>query len=62
MNFTVTQPFFKNHFEVSAGVKNIFDVSSVRDTTISGNAHESADPNSNLFYGRSYFVRLGYNF
>lgn len=62
MNFTVTQPFFKNHFEVSAGIKNIFDVSSVRDTTISGNAHESADPNSNLFYGRSYFVRLGYNF
>ncbi|WEK70074.1 MAG: TonB-dependent receptor plug domain-containing protein [Candidatus Chryseobacterium colombiense] len=62
MNFTVTQPFFKNHFEVSAGVKNIFDVLSVRDTTISGNAHESANPNSNLFYGRSYFVRLGYNF
>ncbi|WP_415326509.1 TonB-dependent receptor plug domain-containing protein [Chryseobacterium sp. MMS23-Vi53] len=62
MNFTVTQPFFKNHFEVSAGIKNIFDVSSVRDTTISGNAHETADPNSNLFYGRSYFVRLGYNF
>lgn len=62
MNFTVTQPFLKNHFEVSAGIKNIFDVSSVRDTTIAGNAHETADPNSNLFYGRSYFVRLGYNF
>jgi outer membrane receptor for ferrienterochelin and colicins len=62
MNFTVTQPFFKNHFEISAGVKNIFDVSSVRDTTIAGNAHETTDPSSNLFYGRSYFVRLGYNF
>ncbi|MBT2623442.1 MULTISPECIES: TonB-dependent receptor plug domain-containing protein [Chryseobacterium] len=62
MNFIVTQPFFKNHFEVSLGVKNIFDVSSVRDTTIPGNAHESADPNSNLFYGRSYFARVGYNF
>ncbi|MDH6253154.1 outer membrane receptor for ferrienterochelin and colicins [Chryseobacterium sp. H1D6B] len=62
MNFIVTQPFFNRHLEVSAGVKNIFDVSSVRDTTISGNAHESADQNSNLFYGRSYFARLSYNF
>ncbi|MBO6185343.1 MAG: TonB-dependent receptor plug domain-containing protein [Chryseobacterium sp.] len=62
MNFTVTQPFFKNHFEVSAGVKNIFDVSSVRDTTISGNVHDAAGSSSNLFYGRSYFVRIGYNF
>lgn len=62
MNFTVTQPFFNNHFEVSAGAKNIFDVSSVRDTTITGNFHEAADSSSNIFYGRSYFVRLGYNF
>lgn len=62
MNFIVTQPFFKNHFEVSAGVKNIFDVSSVRDTTIAGNAHEASTSVSNLFYGRSYFARLSYNF
>ncbi|SHM07818.1 TonB-dependent receptor plug domain-containing protein [Chryseobacterium polytrichastri] len=62
MNFIITQPFYNNHFDVSLGVKNIFDVSSVRDTTVSGNAHETADPNSNLFYGRSYFARLSYNF
>ncbi len=62
MNFIVSQPLFKNHFEISAGVKNIFDVSSVRDTTIAANAHEIADSSSNLFYGRSYFARLSYNF
>lgn len=62
MNFIITQPFLKNHFEVSVGVKNIFDVSSVRDTTIGGTAHNAADSASNLFYGRSYFARLNYNF
>ncbi|WP_412850481.1 TonB-dependent receptor plug domain-containing protein [Chryseobacterium sp. PMSZPI] len=62
MNFIVTQPFFNNHLELSLGVKNIFDVSSVRDTTVTGNAHETANPNINLFYGRSYLARLSYNF
>jgi outer membrane receptor for ferrienterochelin and colicins len=62
MDFIVSQPFFKHHFEVSAGVKNIFDVSSVRDTTVAGTAHGTTDPTSNLFYGRSYFARLSYNF
>lgn len=62
MNFIVSQPFYKNHFEISVGVKNIFDVSSVRDTTINGTAHNAADSALNLFYGRSYFARLNYNF
>ncbi|MBW8523087.1 TonB-dependent receptor [Chryseobacterium chendengshani] len=62
MNFTVSQPFFNNHFEVSAGVKNIFDVSTIRNTVLSGDGHSAADNNQNLFYGRSYFVRLNYNF
>jgi len=62
MNFIVTQPFYNNHLEVSVGIKNIFDVSSVRDTTIGGTAHNAADSDANLFYGRSYFARLNYNF
>lgn len=62
MDFVVSQPIFKGHFEVSAGVKNIFDVSSVSDTTVPGAAHGVTDPNSNLFYGRSYFGRVSYNF
>ncbi|PRB01491.1 TonB-dependent receptor [Chryseobacterium sp. MYb7] len=62
MNFTVSQPFFKNHFEISVGVKNIFDVTSVRNTIQSGNSHNAAADQQNLFYGRSYFARLNYNF
>lgn len=62
MNFTVSQPFFNNHFEIAAGVKNIFDVSSVRNSVQQGDAHTAAAANQNLFYGRSYFARLNYNF
>lgn len=62
LNFTVSQPFFKNHFEVALGIKNIFDVTTIRNTTLSGGNHNAAESNQNLFYGRSYFVRLNYNF
>ncbi|MBO9693433.1 TonB-dependent receptor [Chryseobacterium sp.] len=62
MNFTVSQPFFKNHFEISAGIKNIFDITSVRNTIQAGNSHNAAANQQNLFYGRSYFARLNYNF
>lgn len=62
LNFTVSQPFFKNHFEISAGVKNIFDVTSVRNTIQSGDTHNASSGLQNLFYGRSYFMRLNYNF
>lgn len=62
MNFTVSQPFFKNHFEISAGIKNIFDVTNVRNTIQSGDGHNAAANQQNLFYGRSYFARLNYNF
>lgn len=61
-NFTVSQPFFNNHFEISAGVKNIFDVGTIRNTVLQGDAHTAAAGDQNLFYGRSYFARLNYKF
>ncbi|WP_370898069.1 TonB-dependent receptor plug domain-containing protein [Chryseobacterium gossypii] len=62
MNFTVSQPFFKNQLELSLGIKNIFDVSTIRNTTIAGDGHNAGANDQNLFYGRSYFARLNYNF
>lgn len=62
MNFTVSQPFFNNHFEVALGIKNIFNVTTITNTTFSGGNHNAATSNQNLFYGRSYFARLNYNF
>ncbi|GAB0156789.1 TonB-dependent receptor [Chryseobacterium sp. Alg-005] len=62
LNFTVSQPFFNNHLELSAGIKNIFDVSTIRNTVQGGDGHNAAANQQNLFYGRSYFARLNYNF
>ncbi|WP_027382056.1 TonB-dependent receptor plug domain-containing protein [Epilithonimonas caeni] len=62
LNFTVSQPFFNNHFELALGVKNILDVTSIRNTTQSGDGHNSGANLQNLFYGRSYFARVNYNF
>ncbi len=62
MNFTVSQPFFKNHLELSMGVKNLFNVTTITNTTAAGSGHNAASNQQNLFYGRSYFARLNYNF
>ncbi|SDG05590.1 outer membrane receptor for ferrienterochelin and colicins [Epilithonimonas hungarica] len=62
LNFTVSQPFFNNHFELALGVKNIFDITSIRNTTQAGDGHNAGTDLQNLFYGRSYFARVNYNF
>ena len=62
MNVTVSQPFFNNHFELSLGIKNMFDVTSIRNTAQSGDGHNGSADLQNLFYGRSYFARVNYNF
>ncbi len=62
MNFTVSQPFFNNHIEIAAGIKNIFNVTDLVNTLSPGSAHSTATATQNYFYGRSYFARLIYNF
>jgi outer membrane receptor for ferrienterochelin and colicins len=62
MNFIVSQPFWKDHMELSVGVKNIFDVTTINTTATAGTAHTGAADRLNLYYGRSYFARLIYQF
>ncbi|REC47670.1 TonB-dependent receptor plug domain-containing protein [Chryseobacterium pennipullorum] len=62
MDFIVSQPFWKDRFELSVGVKNIFDVTSINSTANVGNAHTAGSDRLNLYYGRSYFARLMYQF
>ncbi len=62
MDFIVSQPFWNNHFEISAGVKNIFDVTRLNSTSVAGTAHTAASSTINLYYGRSYFARLIFQF
>ncbi|SHF52274.1 TonB-dependent receptor plug domain-containing protein [Chryseobacterium sp. OV279] len=62
MDFIVSQPLWKDHLEVSAGVKNIFDVTSLNSTSSAGAGHIAGADRINLYYGRSYFARLIYQF
>jgi len=62
LDFMVNQSFWKNRFEVSAGVKNLFDVTNIKNTTVAASGHNESSVNLNLFYGRSYFARLSYQF
>ncbi|WP_028121484.1 TonB-dependent receptor plug domain-containing protein [Epilithonimonas tenax] len=62
MNVTVSQPFFNNHFELSLGIKNMLDVTSISNTAQSGDGHNGSADLQNLFYGRSCFARVNYSF
>jgi outer membrane receptor for ferrienterochelin and colicins len=62
MDFVVSQPFWKERLELSVGVKNIFDVTTINSTNSTASAHNAATDRLNLYYGRSYFARLMYQF
>lgn len=57
-DLTLNKTFFKR-FTVNAGIKNIFDVTSVRSTATNG-AHGTSGVNA-VAYGRSYFAGLTFN-
>jgi outer membrane receptor for ferrienterochelin and colicins len=61
LDFTATKDLFQNRLNLSAGVKNIFNVTLVNSfgsITIHGSSNEGAAAG----YGRTFFVRLGYRF
>lgn len=58
-DFTVTKPLF-TYFSLTAGVKNIFNVTDLNNTAQgSGEAHSTNGPLP-LSYGRSYFIGLSF--
>ena len=62
MDFSIAQKIWKDHFTLTLGARNIFDVSSVNNLSISSGAHGNTNASERLFYGRSYFCRLNFNF
>jgi outer membrane receptor for ferrienterochelin and colicins len=56
---TVTKTLSKL-FDVSTGVKNVFNVTQVSSTSTSGGAHSVAGPLP-VGYGRSYFISLNFH-
>ncbi|MBB3698230.1 TonB-dependent receptor [Flammeovirga yaeyamensis] len=59
LNFSTTKNFKNKRYSVSAGVKNILDVTNVNNTA-SGGAH-SGGSSSLIAWGRTYFVSLKIN-
>ena len=46
----------------SIGVRNLFDITTVRNTGSSGGTHNGGTGSTQMACGRSYFVGLTYNF
>ena len=61
MDTTVNKTFFNNVFIITAGCRNIFDVTQVNTTAFEGGTHNAAPSQIPLGYGRSYFLKLTYN-
>lgn len=59
-DFTVNKQLFKL-FTVGAGIKNLFDVTSLSSTSTTGGTVHSTGGPVPVSYGRSYFVSLSFN-
>ncbi len=60
MDFSVSQKIWKDAFNLTLGVKNIFDVTNVATNAASGGAHSSGSNSVSIGAGRSYFAALQY--
>ncbi len=62
LDASVRRSFFDRQLELTAGARNLLDVVSVNTTAIAGSAHGAPPGNILLGYGRSFYLKLLYNF
>jgi outer membrane receptor for ferrienterochelin and colicins len=62
MDFSLRKQFFKQRLDVTVGSRNLLDVDSVNTTAVEGGAHSGPPSSLLLAYGRSYFIKLSYQF
>lgn len=60
MDASVRKSLFKDRFELTLGVRNLFDVTTIK-TETPGEGHSTTVSSLPLFYGRSYFLKLNFN-
>ena len=62
MDTSIKKSFFSGKFDATLGIRNVFDVTTVR-SNIASNAGAHSEGSTNLLmgYGRSYFAKLTYN-
>lgn len=63
MDASISQQMWKKHFTFTIGVRNLLAVTNVLNSGSSaGGAHSSGTTPESMFYGRSFFARLNFNF
>ncbi len=63
MDFTATKGFWSSRIRLSAGVKNIFDITAVPAVgTGGGHGGGGGDNSMNVAWGRTFFVKLSFTF
>jgi len=61
MDFTASKGFWENRIRLSAGIKNIFNVTTVPATGMVG-THGSGGDAMNIGWGRTFFIRFSFTF
>lgn len=61
LDISAKTKLFNKKIEATLGVRNALDVTNVTTNNVSGTAHSGNTSNISLGYGRSYFLKIGYN-
>lgn len=61
-DFTLSKSFYKERLKFTSGIKNIFDISQIQSSSSAGGAHNGGNGTIAFSYGRSYFLRMQFNF
>jgi outer membrane receptor for ferrienterochelin and colicins len=62
LDITVHKKFLDKKIGVTLGVRNLLNVVDINTNSVSNGAHTGSDDSISLGYGRSFFLKLGYNF
>ena len=62
LDVTVHKKFLDKKIGVTLGVRNLLNVVDINTNSVSNGAHTGSDDSISLGYGRSFFLKLGYNF
>ena len=63
LDLSIMKSFLENRFSISTGGKNLLDVKDIKAGIVNSGAHTSGgDGASRVAWGRTFFVKLAYNF
>ena len=62
LDITLSRPFFNNKIDLALGGKNLFNNNNILSTGGNGNVHGGGGDSTPVGWGRTWFVRLSYQF